>query len=199
MADYAGAARIYESISHNGPSDRSLPDDPGAMRAFCWHHALAADALGATGDTGWLRAVADTLERACRRSYYGRDWRLYHHVRGLIAARAGRYEEAEREFAQAVWTRVEGWSRTAVELARARLALGKTREAIATLRTAYATRLDAMGRYVPISELDFWMAQSFAAAGDADSTRAYREYVDRAFQNAEPETRARLSAARVSR
>jgi tetratricopeptide (TPR) repeat protein len=195
MGDYAGAARIYESISHNGPADRSVPTDPGAVRAYCWHHALGADALGATGDTNWLRAVADTLESVCRRSYYGRDWRLYHHVRGLIAARAGQQEEAEREFAQAVWTRVEGWSRTAIELAKVRMALGKPRDAIATLRTGYATRLDAMGRYVPISEIDYWMAEAFAQAGDSDSARVYRGYVDRALKNAEPETRARLASA----
>ena len=192
MGDYAGAMRIYERSSHNGPQ-RSLPTIPGSARAFCWHHALAADALGATGDTSWLRAIADTLERACPRSYYARDWRLFHHVRGLIESRAGRHTEAELEFMQAVWTRVEGWSRTAVELAKARLALGRPRDAITALRTAYATRLDAMGRYVPISELDYWMVQAFAQAGEPDSARVYRGYVDQALKNAEPETRTRLS------
>jgi tetratricopeptide (TPR) repeat protein len=136
-----------------------------------------------------LRAIADTLEAGCVRSYYGRDWRLYHHVRGLLAMRAGRYEEAEREFSQAVWAQVEGWSRTAVELARARLASGRPKEAIAALRTAYATRLDAMARYVPISELDFWMARAFTESGEADSARVYTEYVDRAWRNADPEFR----------
>ena len=197
MGDYAGAVRIYESTSHSGPQ-RSLPTIPGSARTFCWHHALAADASGETADTNWLKAVADTLERACRRSYYARDWRLYHHVRGLIASRAGRHTEAELEFMQAVWTRIEGWSRTAVELAKARMALGRPRDAITALRTAYATRLDAMGRYVPISELDYWMAQAFAQAGNADSARVYRAYVDAALKNAEPETRARLAASAIS-
>jgi DNA-binding SARP family transcriptional activator/tetratricopeptide (TPR) repeat protein/TolB-like protein len=184
------AARMYESMSHADP--RPVPVESGAVRAFCWHHALAADALGGKGDTVRLRAIADTLQTSCRRSYYGRDWRLHHHVRGLIAARGGRFDEAEREFGQAIWTTVEGWSRTTVELARARLALGRPREAITALRTAYATRLDAMGRYVPISELDFWMANAFADAGEPDSARVYKGYVDRAMANADPAVRARL-------
>ncbi|HZI29525.1 MAG TPA: BTAD domain-containing putative transcriptional regulator [Gemmatimonadaceae bacterium] len=196
MGDVAGAVRIYESISHGGPTPQtSLPLDPGAARAFCWHHALAADALGETGDTVRLRGIADTLEMACHRSYFARDWRLYHHVRGLIAARGGRYAEAEREFTQAVWTRVEGWSRTAVALARAQMALGRPRDAITALRSGYATRLDAMGRYVPISELDYWMAQAFSQAGEADSARRYAGYSEQALKNAEPATKARLSIA----
>ena len=194
MGDYDGAVRIYESSSHNGPQ-RTLPENPGSARAFCWHHALAADALGETGDTTWLRAVADSLEAACKRSYYARDWRLYHHVRGLIAARAGRHTEAELEFMQAIWVRIEGWSRTVVELAKARMALGRPRDAITALRTAYATRLDAMGRYVPISELDHWMAKAFAQAGERDSARVYTAYVERALQHAEPDIRARWGTA----
>ena len=171
-----------------------LPENLGGARAFCWHHALLADALGTTGDTVRLRGIADTLQMACQRSYYGRDWRLHHHVRGLIAMRAGNYTEAELEFLQAVWAKVEGWARTTVELARARMALGRPADAIATLRTAYATRLDAMGRYVPISEVDYWMAKAFAQAGQPDSARVYSGYVDRAWANAEPGLRARLEA-----
>jgi tetratricopeptide (TPR) repeat protein len=194
MGDVAGAVRIYEAISHGGPTPQtSIPLDPGAARAYCWHHALAADALGDVGDTVRLRGIADTLEMACHRSYYARDWRLHHHVRGLIAARAGRHADAEREFTQAVWTRVEGWARTAVALARAQMALGRPHDAIRTLRTGYATRLDAMGRYVPISELDYWMARAFSQAGDADSARVYKGYTEQALKNAEPVTRTRLA------
>jgi DNA-binding SARP family transcriptional activator/Flp pilus assembly protein TadD/TolB-like protein len=196
MGDIAGAVRIYERISHGGPTPQlSIPLDPGAARAFCWHHALAADALGEVADTVRLRGIADTLAMACHRSYYARDWRLHHHVRGLIAARAGRHDEAVREFTQAVWTRVEGWSRTAVALAKAQMALGRPRDAITALRTAYATRLDAMGRYVPISELDYWMARAFSQAGEVDSTGVYAGYVAQALKNAEPATKARLTPA----
>jgi 2-oxo-4-hydroxy-4-carboxy--5-ureidoimidazoline (OHCU) decarboxylase len=52
-----------------------------------------------------------------------------------------------------------------------------------------------MGRYVPISELDYWMAQAFLQAGEADSARVYARYLDQALKNAEPATRSRLVIA----
>jgi DNA-binding SARP family transcriptional activator/tetratricopeptide (TPR) repeat protein len=194
LGDYAGAARLYERSGH-GPTEGPLqfPLPGSSARGFCWHHALAADAIAPAGDTLVLRAAADTLEAACVRSFYGRDWRLYHHVRGLLAMRLGRYAEAEREFTQAVWTPIEGWARTTVELARAQAAQGRPRDAIATLRSAYATRLDAMARYVPISELDYWMAGTFAQMGQADSARVYAGYVQSAWRGADPEVRLRLA------
>ena len=52
-----------------------------------------------------------------------------------------------------------------------------------------------MGRYVPISELDFWMAQLFESSGQTDSARVYRSYVDRAWRDADPEVRRETAAA----
>jgi tetratricopeptide (TPR) repeat protein len=193
LGDFASAAQRYHMAVHsaNEPPP-SFPLPAFSARAFCWHHALAADAYSPTGDTIRLRAIADTLEAACSRSSYGRDWRLFHHVRGLVAFEGRRYAEAERELAQAAWAQVEGWSRTTVALARAQSAQGRARDAIATLRTAYSTRLDAMGRYVPISELDFLMADLFAQAGERDSARAYAAHVRRAWHDADPEIRQLL-------
>jgi tetratricopeptide (TPR) repeat protein len=192
LGDYRGAARRFEAATH-GPSDPlPLPVPAAAARAYCWHHALAADALAPTGDTIALRAIADTLQKGCSRSYYGRDWRLYHHVRGLIAMHGRRYAEAEREFEQAVWVPVGGWTRTTVELAEAQAALGRPLDAIFTLRIGYATRLDAMGRYVPISEFDYRMARIFAQAGQQDSARVYAAYVRSAWRDADPEIRRLL-------
>jgi DNA-binding SARP family transcriptional activator/TolB-like protein len=194
LGDYTGAARRYELGMH-GPSGipLTLPILPAATRAFCWHHALAADALAPSGDTATLRAVADTLERVCGRSYYARDWRLFHHVRGLVALQGRRYAEAERELQQAVWTPVEGWARTTVELANAQMGLGHPLDAVETLRMAHASRLDAMARYVPISEIDYRMALAFAQAGVADSALAYAAYARRAWQDADPEVRRLLA------
>jgi DNA-binding SARP family transcriptional activator len=194
LGDYAGAERRYHTPAHGGfERGVPIPLPPGSARAFCWHHVLAADAYAPTGDTVMLRGIADTLEGGCVRSPYGRDWRLYHHVRGLVALQGRRYDEAERELKAAVWAPVEGWSRTIVELARAQRGLGRPRDAIATLRTGYATRLDAMGRYVPISELDYWMAQAFAEAGERDSARTYAGYVRSAWRDADPEIRRLLA------
>jgi len=198
LGDHTGASRAWDRLGHGSSAPLSLPLDPSSARAICWHHVLSADALGPAADTVALRAIADTLERGCTSSYYGRDWRLFHHVRGLLAMRTGRYAEAEREFAQAVWTPVEGWSRTSVELAKARMASGRPRDAVAALRTAYATRLDAMGRYVPISELDFWMARAFSEAGEADSARLYTAFFDRAWTNADPDVRRQLTLANAA-
>lgn len=194
IGSHQEAARLFESGAHSPGERLSLPVPPASARAFCWHHALAADALAPLGDTVRLAAYADTLQRGCRDSFYGRDWRLYHHVRGLIAMHGGRHEEAEREFRQGVWSAAEGWARTIVELASAQLALGRPRDAIATLRAGYATRLDAMGRYVPISELDYRMARAFAQAGESDSARVYAAYARSAWRDADPVVRGLLAS-----
>lgn len=192
LGDYAAAARRYEAAAHPVSSPATLPLPASQARGFCWMHVLAGDALAPSGDSVALQATADTLEAGCARSFYGRDWRLFHHVRGAIAARAHRYAEAEREFKQALWTPVEGWSRTTVELADVQAAQGRPLDAVATLRTAYATRLDAMGRYVPISEIDYHMARAFNQANQSDSARVYAALVRAAWANADPEIRRRL-------
>lgn len=190
LGDNAAAARRFEAMSHpTGLRLTSLPVPAASARGFCWTHVLAADSYAGTRDTIGLKATADTLEAACTSSFYGRDWRLYHHARGLVAAQGHRYAEAEREFKQAAWSSAESWSRTTVELANAQSALGRPRDAMATLRTAYATRLDAMGRYVPISELDYNMSKFFAQAGEGDSARVYAGYARRAWRDADPEVR----------
>ena len=193
LGDYAGASRRYDSFAHPPGEHFSLPIPSPSARAWCWMHALAAEAYAPTGDTVALRVKADTLEAGCGRSFYARDWRLYHYVRGQIAAYGHRYAEAEREFAQAAWSKTEGWTPVTVALANAQSAQGRPRDAIATLRTAYATRLDAMGRYVPISQIDFHMARAFAQAGEADSARVYAGYVRTAWRDADPEIRRQLA------
>jgi TolB-like protein len=150
-------------------------------RKFSWEHALLADLQATTADTSVLRALADSIDRISTRSYYGRDWHLAHHVRGLIAERAGNWADAVREFSEARWGRA-GWTRTNVELARADLELGLADSAIAVLRDAYRGPLDAMGRYVPRGELDAWMARAETAAGHADSAAVYEGYVRDARQ-----------------
>ena len=53
--------------------------------------------------------------------------------------------------------------------------------------------LDARGRQVPRSELDYWMALSFTKLGQRDSASAYRAYVRRAWQNGDPEVQTLLA------
>ena len=189
LGDYAAADLLYERSSHGPQLETRFPPSGTASRGFCWHHALLADAIAPSGDTVRLRALADTLTIGCAKSFYGRDRRLHHHVRGLLAMRQGRWVEAEAEFQQARYGVAESWTRSSVELAKTELALKQPRAALAALRDAYATPLDGMGRYQLRSEIDLLMAQAFREAGVADSARLYEGYVRRAWRNADPEVK----------
>ena len=188
LGDFAAARSEFTAFARLGPTDGSLALSGDDARAFTWPRALEADALAASGDTLLLSAIADSLEQVGPRSYYGRDWTIFHHVRGLIAMQGKRYAEAEREFRAARWG-YAGWTRTVAELAQAQLDQGRARDAIATLRHAYASAPDAMGRYMPRSEVDLRMSNAFRAAGMADSARVYRQYVARAWAHADPEVK----------
>lgn len=188
------AVMLIESV-HGSKPMTGEPAPGGASRAFAWHHALLADAIARSTNCApspRLDALADSIERIGRRSYYGRDWTLHHHVRGLIAVRSGDYARAEDELRKAQWRVADGWTRSTVELAKVQLERGRTTEAIATLRNAYASRPDAMGRYQPRSELDYFMALAFRRAGTLDSAAVYEDYVRRAWSNADPEVKQLL-------
>jgi hypothetical protein len=175
----------------------AAPAPGGASRAFAWHHAHLADAIARSprcGDTPRLEALADSVERIGRRSYYGRDWTLHHHVRGLVAERRGDYALAETELRQAQWRLADGWTRSLAELANVQLTRGHATDALATLRNAYAARPDAMGRYEPRSELDYFMALAFRRAGALDSAGVYERYARSAWTNADPEVKQLLRA-----
>jgi tetratricopeptide (TPR) repeat protein len=200
----AEAADLYERLDRElYPVSPVSPEQPltgDVARAFSWHHALEADALAATWpgedppavDTVRLRTLADSVAASGMRSYYGRDWHLSHHIVGLIAAAAGRWPDAVREFQAARWG-AAGWTATDRALAQAYLALGRSDSAIAVLRDAYKGPLDAMGRYEPRTELDYLMALAFARAGVRDSASVYAGYVRRAWEKADPEVRRRLA------
>ncbi|HVB32732.1 MAG TPA: hypothetical protein VNE60_14500 [Gemmatimonadaceae bacterium] len=189
----ADARRLYERAGHDG-----LPRDVEAMsaeqsRAFTWAHVLEGDALWRTGDTTATHALMDSVRHVGARSYYGRDWRLYHHLAGLLALSRGDTATAEAELSAARWG-VAGWTTTVVQLGAVQLAHGNTAGAIAYFRQALRGPLDAMGRYVPRTEIDAWMARAFARAGQSDSSHVYEALVRDAWKDADPEVRARLSA-----
>lgn len=196
--DVAGVRRAFAAAVPAQPHPRG--SDPESLypadwaRTFTWPRTLMADALwrASSGDTLHLSALADSIQAIGARSYYGRDWRLYYHVRGLIAMTGKRWAEAESEFTKAQWGR-SGWPRTLVELARAQRAQGHNAAAIATLRDAYTVQLAAMGLYVPRSELDFEMARTFAAAGASDSAGVYAARVASAWRHGDPRVRRQLA------
>ena len=191
IGDYAGVRRVFVLVNHwpGAPLDSGLVGDKA--RAFCWQHALEGAALAPSGDTVLLRRLADSVGAVAERSYYGRDWRLNHHLLGLVAMAGGRYREAAAQFDSARWT-PSGWTETNAALARADLKLNRPVAALAVLRQAYEAPLDAMGRYEPRSELDFLMAQAFREAGMSDSARVYGNLVRRAWDRADPEVRRQL-------
>jgi len=199
LGDYAAVRRLDEPEGHELQDSVALAGAitpvsgliGGRARRFCWVHALEAEDLAGTRDTLLLGILADSIQAEANRSYYGRDWRLANHVRGLIAEISGRPAEAERDFEAARWGH-DGWTATLLHLARAQLAQDRPRDAIATLRDAYTAPLDAMGRYVPRSTMDFWMARAFRAAGIQDSAATYEGYVRRAWHSADPEVRRRF-------
>jgi tetratricopeptide (TPR) repeat protein len=199
LGDYTAARRTIEGVSHTifdatrsftAPDLTSRAGD--AARVFAWHHALLADAIAPDGDTTMLRALADSVEQVGAGSYYGRDHLLHHHIRGLIAAHGKRWGEAEERFRQSHWG-AWGWTRSVVEEARAQMAQSRPSDAIATLRRAYAVPLDAMGRYVPRSELDYWMTLAFKSAGQRDSATVYATRVRTAWSAGDARVRAKLA------
>jgi len=196
LGEWREGVAIYEREAHSTqPGERPSPFpelDGDRARTFAWHHALAADAMAEHGDTLRLRILADSIEMIGARSYYARDWRLYHHVRGILAERSGRLRDAVREYEAARWG-IAGWTVTVARLANVHLELGEPLEAIELLRGAYKSPPDAMGRYEPRSELDLLMARAFAAAGMRDSSETYAGYVRAAWAGADPEVKMRLT------
>lgn len=197
IGEFAGAERVFEHEAHLRAGGAPHGDLAWALgdkaRHAAWEHALEADALAAHADTARLRALADTIAAAGAHSYYARDRRLAHHVLGLIAMRGGRYRDAVNELERGRWG-ASGWTATLATLARASLALGQPRAAIGYLSHAYEAPLDAMGRYVPRTEIDYLMALSYHQAGMADSSAAYVALVRAAWRDADPEVKAQLAA-----
>jgi hypothetical protein len=186
----AEARALYEAAGHD--AGRPPAADASSARAFVWAHTLEADALWRAGDTAAARVLADSVRWAAPRSYYGRDWAMPHHLAALLALSRHDSTSAERELEAGRWT-VAGWTRTVLDLAALRLARGRADAAVATLRDAYRGPLDAMGRYVPRSELDWWMAQAFARAGHPDSAAVYSSYARAAWADADPDVRRLLA------
>jgi len=107
---------------------------------------------------------------------------------GLIAACSGDLQLAQRDLQQARRVSAVGWTRAVLELAKAQLACSRPDDAVATLRDAYAAHPDTMGRYVPRTEIDFWLAVAFRRAGQMDSASLDPAPVRRAWVNTDPDT-----------
>ena len=192
MGDTATAANLFRGAIVPVRQVRAVGQLSGDdARAATWHRTLLADGMWKRVDTATMRAWVDTIGTIGARSYYARDWQVVHHVRGLLALRQGKRDEAERELAAALEP-VRGFTRTNLELGRLRIEMGHPAAAVEVLRLAMHDPVDAMGRYATRTELRFELARAFQAQGQSDSAQVYAAQVRQAWSNADPEFRKRL-------
>ena len=167
------------------------------VRHLAWYLTHEATSRAAAGDTASLPRLADSLEVLGRRSAYGRDRGLHHHVRGLLALARGRREEAAASFQRAMYSPTFGYTRTNLELGRVLTTLGRPREAVAILAPALRGELEASNLYVTHAELHEALAQAYEAAAEPDSARAHYAWVAKAWRAADPSFQTRAARARA--
>lgn len=193
MGQYAWAAALLDSIT------LAAPDSTASRRARhrIWTQTHRATALAAAGDTTELAALADSVEQWGHASSYGRDRRLHHHIRGLLATARGNPGLAAREFEQALFSPVLGYTRTNLELARAYLQLGRPRDAAHIASAALRGTYDGPNLYANRTELSEMAALAWDAAGEPDSALVrYREVLAN-WTDAEPRLHRRREHARL--
>ncbi len=199
-----GLARIGRLLDARGRSSSS-PDirkdrrGPGSSR-----RPRRAGSPGRTRSrpTRWFaratrprRALsADSILRAGNQSYYGRDKVLHHHVLGMLFFAQGRFVGRGARAARRRWAAgvLDAHATSSSRERSRRSSTTPTRSRhCATHGSRRSTR---MGRYVPLSEIDWWLARTFAAAGQGDSARVYAGYVRSAWRDADPAVKARLDS-----
>ncbi len=193
LGRFREAARRFQALMRVGPND---PFNPYAARRVSWYGVHAATAWAAAGDTLRLPELADSIERVARLSSSGLDWRLPHHVRGLLWQARGQPARAAEEFRAAIYSPTLGYTRTNLELARAFMSLGRPPEAIGILREALGGSSDGPGYFLTRTEVHDWLARGFEAAGQPDSAVVHYRKVTEAWQNGDAPYRARAEAAR---
>jgi DNA-binding SARP family transcriptional activator/TolB-like protein len=196
MGRHREAATLFDSTSRWRV--RGLPASLyGRNRA--WSLTQAANARAASGDTAGLLALAETVAVYGAQSAYGRDRRLFHHVRGLAAAARGDDDTAAGEFRASMRSLRLGYTRSNAELARALLRLRRPAEAVAVLQPALEGTIEGSSLYVSRTELHELLARAWEAAGSRDSAAVHYAAVERAWAAGDPSFRARAGALRRGR
>ena len=194
LGRFGDAARTFEAATHLPHARLSLAEQ---ARRKSWALTHYASALAAAGETARLPALADTVEAWGRRSTLGRDWRLHHHVRGLLLAARGQPEQAAAAFRRAIVSPTTGYTRINVELSRALLERGHPQEAVAVLQPALRGLLESSNLYVTHSELHELLGRAWEAAGRPDSAGVHYRWVVDAWRNADPELHARRAGVQA--
>ena len=146
---------------------------------------------------GVFARLADSVRVLGELSGYGRDRRLYHHIRGLLLTARGDEPGAIAEFRAAIYSLTGGYSRTAYELAALLLRQHRPREAIAVLQPAFRGSLDAANLYTTRPQLHELLGRAWEAASVNDSAAAHYAVVARAWSAGDPPFRARADSARA--
>jgi DNA-binding SARP family transcriptional activator/TolB-like protein len=190
---YLPAAALFDSIAHQ--AERG-PTSSQSARGSAWMLTQVANARAAAGDTAAVARLADSIRVLGGGSGYGRDQRLFHHVRGLLLAARHDDAGAIAEFQSAIYSASGGYTRTNYELARIFLRDNRPRDAVAILQPALRGSLDASNLYVSRIELHERLAQAWEAAGGKDSAAAHYSIVARVWSAGDPLFRARADSAR---
>ena len=194
------AAATYDTLV------QLLPDLGRASRNArerAWWLTHVGDAAAAAGDTIRLLQLVDSVRLVGALSGYGRDPRLYRHLRGLVYQARGDLAAAETEFRAAIYSTTAGYTRTNLALARVLMGQGQPRAAVGLLQAALRGSLDGSPFYVTRTELHETLARAWEQAGQRDSAAYHYGRVVKAWQKAEPplhgrrqELQTRLAAAR---
>jgi hypothetical protein len=187
------AVALFDSLAQDTPPGVD-PAYIARHRIWSWVHM--GGALSSLGDTTGLQRIADSMQVLGPVSGLWRDWRLHHHVRGLLALARRDTAEAARQFALAISSQNFGYTRSNYELAGALLSLGRPREAVATLQAALRGAVDGGNLYITRTELHERLARAWEAAGEADSAAAHYDLVARHWEHPDPVLIGRRDEAR---
>ena len=185
------AARTFVYIA----DDLAPLRDGHSAKHQTWNLTHAATAFAAYGDTAHLVLLADTIELAGAGSLFGRDHRLHHYVRGLLARSRNDPQTAEREFRLAVTSWNMGFTRINYELAEVLLESDRPAEAVRALQPAFRGSIESSNLYITRTELHEALARAWDAAGNRDSARMHWRAVVEAWRGADPQFQPRWQAA----
>jgi DNA-binding SARP family transcriptional activator/TolB-like protein len=194
VGDYRRSAAVFDSITR-APLVPTVTAQ--IARNYVWTQTLRATALAAAGDTALLPQIADSLEHYGPLSGYGRDRRLYHHVRGLLLDARGDYAGAVDEYRQAIFSPPMGYTRTNLLMGRALLKLNRPREAAWWAEQALTGSFEATNTYVTQTELAELAALAWDAVGDRAKALARYRLVASSWAHADPEFSARVERAKL--
>jgi DNA-binding SARP family transcriptional activator/tetratricopeptide (TPR) repeat protein len=193
LGEYRRAAAVFDSISR-APLYSVAPQ---IARNLVWTQTLRATALAAAGDTLLLPVIADSVELWGRRSGYGRDRRLHHHIRGLLLEARGNLEGAAGEYRQAMFSATLGYTRTNLNLGRVLLRLGRPGEAAELAESALRGAYESTGTYVTMTELAELAAIGWDEAGVKARAIARYQQVLANWAHADPQFQPRIERARL--